>query len=215
MRLPAVLLLVMAAAVPCAAQTKEGLPKFVVDVQGAFAGLPAHEGWVPVVPPNTPLPGHGFGIGGGAHVYLFKFGLATIGAGASVLGARKAEDPLLDAKGVATTPAVTTQVLSLHPQLSINFGHKQGWSYISFGYGVTKVTSTSTAFGTAPAGTAPDMWNPALNFGGGARWFMKPHLAGSFDVRFTKLSSREPTAEWPTFALRQQLVSFLVGISIQ
>ncbi len=44
---------------------------------------------------------------------------------------------------------------------------------------------------------------------------MKPHLAGSFDVRFTKLGSREPTAEWPTFALRQQLVSFLVGISIQ
>ena len=34
------------------------------------------------------------------------------------------------------------------PQLSINFGHKLGWSYLSAGYGATKVTSSIDAVGT-------------------------------------------------------------------
>ena len=86
---------------------------------------------------------------------------------------------------------------------------------LSGGYGMTKITSTSTSLDGAEIATAPQGWNPAINFGGGARWFMKPHLAASFDVRFTKLSSRDVTPESPIFSLRTQLVSFLVGISIQ
>ncbi len=39
----------------------------------------------------------------------------------------------------------------------------------------------------------PESWNSALNFGGGAKWFMKPHLGASFDVRFVKLGSRSAT----------------------
>ena len=216
MRLVAALILAaLMAASPVEAQTKDPLPRFVIDAQGVNGGLPTGDGWVPVVKADTPLPGHGWGISGGAHVHLFKLRLATIGAGASVLTARKAGQPLTTAVGVPTTPAVTTQVTSLHPQVSLNFGHRLGWSYLSAGYGVTKVVSTATAFGGVLKRSAPEPWNPAINFGGGARWFMKPHVGASFDVRFTKLSSRAATAETPIFALRTQLVSFAVGISIQ
>ena len=195
-------------------QAADRLPRFVIDAQGVFGGLPTEAGWVPAVSANTPLPGHGLGLAGGATVHVAKLGFTTLGVGGSVLTARKNGSPLTNSAGKATTPAVSTQMTSLLPQVSLGFGRRLGWSYLSAGYGVSKVLSSSTAFGPTPAKTAPEAWNPALNFGGGARWFMKPHLGASFDVRFIKLSSRESTATEPG-AKRQQTVSFLVGISIQ
>ena len=91
------------------------------------------------------------------------------------------------------TPVVRTGVTNLAPQVSINFGQKFGWSYLSAGLGSTKVTSSADAVGTTPALIVPESWNSALNFGGGAKWFMKPHLGASFDVRFVKLGSRPAT----------------------
>jgi hypothetical protein len=43
---------------------------------------------------------------------------------------------------------------------------------------------------------------------------MKRRLGASFDVRFTKLSSRAATAT-ASFAKRTQVVNLLVGISLQ
>jgi hypothetical protein len=60
----------------------------------------------------------------------------------------------------------------------------------------------------------PGTWNSALNFGGGAKWFMRPHLGASFDVRFVKLGSRAATDTVPA-SKRTQMVTFAVGISIQ
>ncbi len=60
----------------------------------------------------------------------------------------------------------------------------------------------------------PETWNQALNFGGGARWFMKQHLGAGFDVRFVKLGSRAASGEIPA-ARRTQMVTFSAGISIQ
>ena len=96
------------------------------------------------------------------------------------------------------------------PQVSINFGRKLGWSYLSAGLGVSKVTSRADAVGSTPAIEVPDAWNSALNFGGGARWFMKPHLGAGFDVRFVKLGSRSATATLPA-AKRTQVWNISVG----
>jgi hypothetical protein len=198
------------------AQSKDPLPRFAIDAHGLFGGMPSTSGWVPAVPRDTPIPGHGLGVSGGVHVYVFKLGLATFGIGGSVIVARKAGAPFKTTAGVATTPAVTTSVTSMNPQISINFGHRLGWSYLSGGYSSARVTSSSTAFGTTVlAATAPDQWNPGFNYGGGARWFMKRHLAGSFDVRIVQLSSRAATTQNPVFALRSKMVNFLAGISIQ
>ncbi len=222
MRLVMMVLLVLAVAAPVSAQTSPRLPWFSVDLHGSWVGLPTAEGWVPAVPVITPLPGRGWGVSGGATVYPVRFGVATLGLGFSMASGRGSSSALTSttgtgatAKTVATTTAVTTRITSLLPQLSVNFGNKRGWSYLSLGYGRSKVASRSEPFGTALALRMPEAWNPAINFGGGARWFMKPHLGAGFDVRFTKLSSRAATAEQPAFGKRTQMVTLSVGISIQ
>jgi hypothetical protein len=212
-------LLVLAVAAPASAQTAERLPWFAVDLQGAWVGLPTAEGWVPPVTATTPLPGRAWGIAGGATVYPLKTGIITWGVGVSMHTGKSTSDPLMSTE-TATTPSapttttVTTQITSLLPQVSINFGHKLGWSYLSGGVGRSKVVSSSEKFGTIPAQTVPEAWNSAINFGGGARWFMKPHLGAGFDVRFTKLGSRAATDVLPA-AKRTQMVTISVGISIQ
>jgi hypothetical protein len=205
--------------VPAWAQTSERLPWFTVDAQGASVSLPTAEGWVPVVPATTPLPGRAWGIAGGATVYPLKMGGVTLGFGVSMHSGKSTSEPVMSAE-TATTPAapttttVTTAITSVLPQVSLNFGHKLGWSYLSAGYGKSKVASSSEAFGTMPAQSVPEAWNGAINFGGGARWFMKPHLGASFDVRFTKLGSRGATEVLPA-AKRTQMVTISVGISVQ
>jgi opacity protein-like surface antigen len=216
-RLVAAFLAALASATVADAQsTNDNLPRFVIDAQGTYSGLPNTSGWVPAVPVNTPIPGHGFGVGFGAHVYVFKLGVVTFGVGGNAIVARKNGGTYDTTAGEPTTPSVTTQVTSLNPQISMNFGHRLGWSYLSGGYSTAKVKSESTAFKTTvPAAAAPELWNPGFNYGGGARWFMKPHLAGSFDVRFVQLSSREASPEHPVFALRTRMINWMVGISIQ
>ena len=224
MRHSLLVLLALLVAAPAAAQApKEPLPRFVFDLHAGKVGLPTAEGWVPVVSAVTPLPGRAWGLAGGANVYLLKLGVMTFGAGVHVATGR-GNGKLLTvptARGatpatptIPTIPIVTTQVTSLLPQVSMNFGHKLGWSYLSAGYGRTKVSSSKSAVGAIAGEVVPESWNPALNFGGGAKWFMKRHLGASFDVRFTKLSSRGETATLPS-AKRTQMVTLAVGISIQ
>ncbi len=222
MRFVMMVLLALALAAPASAQTSPRLPWFSVDLHGSWVGLPTTEGWVPAVSATTPLPGRGWGVTGGATVYPVKLGVATLGLGVSLATGQGTSHALTSTTGsgatektVPSTTTVTTRITSLLPQLSVNFGHRLGWSYLSLGYGRSTVASSSESFGTALALTMPDAWNPAINFGGGAKWFMKPHLGAGFDVRFTKLSSRAATAAQPVFGKRTQMITLSVGISIQ
>ena len=203
------------------AQTRERLPWFAIDVHAASVGLPTAEGWIPVpVLGDTPLPGRGFGVSGGATVYPFKIGITTVGVGVAMSAGKGTGEALEITTGSGSTAVTTvtpifhTQALNIIPQLSINFGHKLGWSYLSAGIGTTRIGASADATATLPQVTLPDTWNQALNFGGGARWFMKPRLGASFDVRFIKLGSRAAVADIPS-AKRTQMITFSAGISIQ
>jgi hypothetical protein len=221
MRVAWLLCLFLLAAVPARAQTEERLPWFAVDLHGASVGLPTAEGWIPVpVLGDTPLPGRGWGLAGGATVYPFRLGVATFGFGASFSTGKGTGEslPITIGSGSSAvtvmTPIMRTSILNVLPQVSVNFGHKLGWSYLSGGLGPTRVSASMDATSTAAEVVLPATWNQALNFGGGARWFMKPHLAASFDVRFVKLGSRAATDTIPA-AKRTQMVTFSAGISIQ
>jgi hypothetical protein len=174
---------------------------------------------VPVIG-DTPLPGRGFGFSGGATVYPLRLGNITFGAGVAISAANGTGESLTitSGSGASTvsvvTPIMRTSVFNVIPQLSINFGHKLGWSYLSAGLGTTRVTSSMDAVGTTPQVIVPETWNQAINFGGGARWFMKPHLGAGFDVRFVKLGSRGASGLIPS-AKRTQMITFSAGISIQ
>jgi hypothetical protein len=216
-----VALVLLLAAVPAAAQpVKEKLPLVVGDLHAATVGLPQAEGWVPVVSGDTELPGRNWGFGAGANVYPLRLGIMTFGFGASILTGKGSGESLTITSGSGSsattriTPVVRTGVTHLLPQISINFGHKLGWSYLSAGVGRSKVTSRADAVGTTPEQVVPEAWNQAINFGGGAKWFMKPHLGASFDARWVKLSSRSASGTLPS-AKRTQMWNISAGISIQ
>ena len=219
MRAVAVLALLLSA-VPAAAQSPDRLPWFTVDLHAATVGLPQAEGWVPDVPPDTQLPGRSWGVGAGATVYPLRLGFMTFGIGASILTAKGSSESLTITTGSGptaasrVTPVVHTGITNVTPQLSINFGRRLGWSYLSAGLGPTKVTSRSETVDKTPGVTMPEAWNQAINFGGGAKWFMKPRLGASFDVRFVKLGSRSATDTLPS-ARRTQVWNISAGISIQ
>ena len=214
------LCLVLILATPAAAQNSERLPWFVIDAHAATVGLPQAEGWVPDVAADSEFPGRNWGLSVGATVYPLKAGIFTFGVGASLItGKGKGQSlAIISGSGASAmtrvTPVVHTSIASVAPQVSLNFGRKLGWSYVSAGLGRTRVTSFSEAVGATPGIEVPEAWNQALNFGGGARWFMKPHLGAGFDVRFVKLGSRSATAAVPS-AKRTQMWNISAGISIQ
>lgn len=221
MFVPAVAVLLLLVSTPALAQNEERLPWFAVDLHGASVGMPTAEGWIPVpVIGDQPLPGRGFGLAGGATVYPLRLGIVTFGAGVSFAAAKGTGESVTITTGsgesavTIVTPIMRTQVLNLLPQLSINFGRKLGWSYLSAGLGTTRVTSSADAVGTTPQVIVPERWNQAINFGGGARWFMKRRLGAGFDVRFVKLGSRAASGAIPA-ARRTQMITFSAGISIQ
>ncbi len=212
--------LALLAAIPAAAQQQpERIPLFVVDLHAATVGLPQDEGWVPVGSASTVYPGRYWGLAGGATVYPVRFRAVAFGVGASVItGSGTGETFTTTGSGTTATKTLSrvvhTGITSLAPQVSLNFGHKFGWSYLSAGPATSKVRSRSDAIGTVPEIIVPEAWNRAITFGGGARWFMKRHLGAGFDARWVKLMSRSPTAVLPS-AKRTQLWNISAGISIQ
>jgi hypothetical protein len=166
-----------------------------VDARIVSSGLPAEPGWTPAVPAATVLPTRGLGIDLGAHLYLLRFRSAAVGIGASWLTAKGSTSPPTvtpvgsPAPVAAVIPDVSTRVQSFAPQVSLNFGHALGWSYLSAGLGLVQATSeASLASSTTTFAPRDSGWVKAVNFGGGARWYPRDHIGFGFDVRWHKVS---------------------------
>lgn len=156
------------------------------------------------------LPGRGIGLDAGAHVYLLTWKAITFGVGGQVtLGRARATPPTGD--GQAVGAAVTERFTSLAPQLSFNFGTGDGWSYISGGIG-------RSIWSVVPDGADPTAADEerlqTINYGGGARWFARPHLAFTFDVRFYAINPGMSRAGVPG-SPRTTLLIIGAGISVK
>ena len=202
-------LLVMTAGTRAAAQDPGSIGPFVLDVRGSFASLgqnadlAASRGLGP-----SQLAASGLGLDIGGHVYLFRWLGITFGVGASALFASASRSPGQDDPD-PDGPTVKTRFMAISPQLSFNFGDGDGWSYLSGGLG----TSRMSVF--IESGEEPDQRRAGtLNYGGGARWFIKPHLAFSFDLRFFAISPLEQTATEPA-SPRMTVLAINVGVSIK
>jgi hypothetical protein len=211
---------VAAFASPAYAQrVREPIGRFVVDVRGTWAGLPGDPGWTPTVPPDTEVPSRSFGLDVGAHVYVWHFKRAALGLGAAWDIARGQTSPPDIPEGTTTPvvqgPAVTTRATSFAPQVSLNFGHSLGWSYVSAGLGRTRVESSADAVSGSTQYVPVDSgWTKTINFGGGARWFVNDHVGVGFDLRWYKVSIVEPSHTSPG-APRASLLTAAVGISLK
>ena len=204
-----VVLLMLATVTPAAAQDPGSIGPFVLDLRGAFVSLgqngelAAQRGLA-----SSQLPASGLGINVGGHVYLFRWRVITFGVGASALFASASQSPGPDDPD-PDGPTVKTRFTAISPQLSFNFGDGDGWSYISGGLG----TSRMSVF--IDDGNEPDQRSAGtLNYGGGARWFVKQRLAFTFDLRFYAISPLERTDTEPGSPRMSRMV-FSVGVSIQ
>lgn len=178
--------LVLAAPGRATAQAREPVRGVVGDVRLVSATLPSGPGWTPGLPSGALVPGRGFGLEAGGHALIGRGRHRRLGVGVSglVLQGR--------ATGVDPAPTVTTRFVAAAPHGSLNFGHAQGWSYLSLGVGLAKVTSDYVGGAADPAG-----WGTVFHYGGGARWFLNEHLAVSLDVRFWALTPRPESATRP------------------
>lgn len=161
------------------AQPREGLGGWALDVRGTAAGLPSTAGWVPTLATGSIVPGRGYGLDGALDVFLGPGRYRRLSVGARGVAAQGR------ATSVKTQVEVTTRLVAAAPQIAMNFGHRQGWSYLSLGAGSARVTSNAPGTADDPAGRSL-----VIHYGGGARWFVSSHLAVSVDLRFWALTPR-------------------------
>lgn len=156
---------------------------FVFDVHGSTTGFKQTGGLATAAGVDLAnLPGRGLGFDVAAHVYPVSVSRFTLGVGGYIHVSRSHAGPSV-VLGVKTGSDVTAHLTVYSPQVSINFGHASGWSYLSVGAGPTALTY-------AVDGTTVDGSNhlrTAINYGAGARWFKTDHLAFSFDLRFYRI----------------------------
>lgn len=178
---------------------------FAIDARFVLAGYgPTEEQAAALGYAVTDLPGTGMGVDIGGHWYPVHWSKATLGIGGNVMLSAGHSNPTNNL-GQPTGNTADTALRSVASQVSMNFGSRAGWSYLSAGLGYSTFT---TATPTTPA---PD--NPArrmtINFGGGARFFTRDHLAFTFDMRFYRMS---PQAATEVLAAAAGTTRFVFGV---
>jgi hypothetical protein len=187
------------------------IPLVVLDLRGNLPGFPrdrqlaASRGLM-----ETELPGRGLGADLGMHLHVFKWKAMTVGIG-GLLTVARATSARVEDGGQIIRRGVAETFIAATPQLSFNFGDGDGWSYISGGLGLSQWQVIAHGAGT----TAADQERlRVVNYGGGARWFIKSHLAFTFDVRFHDIDPGSPQLGLPG-SPRTRLIVMGAGISVR
>ncbi len=183
------------------AQLAQPIGRYVADARITLARFkedPGIAAAIGVRPVN--LPTRGLGLVVGAHLYPLRGKRVALGLGAEVLAARD-HRTLPTAENAPEGPTVETRLSSFAPQLSLNFGKRDGWSYISGGIG--SATFTAERIDEPLSGGSRAR---TINYGGGARWFTNKHLAVSVDLRFYSVAAQPGTATRPAFPKSKMMV---------
>jgi hypothetical protein len=206
-----VLGLVAATAQLAHAQVQQPISPYVIDLRGFYSGLgqdltTAANLGVPAIN----LPKRGLGGVLGLHVYPLRTKVFALGLGGEFLLARGRAQEKDATTGDPVGLPIEQRVVSLSPQISLNFGHRGGWSYLTAGMGPL---SFETFEGTIAPADAPPKKN-TINMGGGARWFATSHVAFMFDVRYYLTRPEEVIGPFPGRA-RNRLRILSAGIAIR
>jgi hypothetical protein len=187
--LSAIPIVVLVGAVPARAQEPPPrIPLFAVDLHATFPKFPVEQNLADSRDMTlAELPGRGLGLQAAVTFYPVKWRAITFGIGGEVTANRASQTPADTTTGVR---AAQEKFLSAAPQLSFNFGSGKGWSYISGGLGVSQWSIIPDGRDEPFPSDTESL--KTLNYGGGARWFIRPHLAFSFDFRFYSVSPGPP-----------------------
>jgi hypothetical protein len=188
--------------VAASAQVEQPIGRFVADVRLAWARFkedPAMASAIGVEPTN--LPTRGLGLVFGAHFYPLRGSRVALGLGGEFFTAKDTRTMDPAEEGGPEGPTVETTLSSLTPQVSLNFGKRDGWSYISGVIGSSSLTvqRLDDLIGSGSRART-------TNYGGGARWFTRKHLAVSVDLRFYSVSAQPATASRPALPKSKTMV---------
>ena len=156
------------------------------------------------------MPGRGLGLSAGMHFYPARLGRVTLGIGGELLITRAGRTLDPETEGGTPGPTVNGRFSAFSPQVSLNFGSARGWSYLSAGIGWGDLTIEREDMPVADA----DGRLRTLNYGGGARWFAKDHLAFTFDLRFHRYGAQEATTGRPAYPKGRMMI-LSAGISVK
>ena len=206
--------MILCAARPARAQDPPPrIGPFVVDLHATVPSFPQAE---PLAASRelalAELPGHGLGLQLSAHLYFMRWKAVTFGIGAEAAGGRahNTPPPPATADAIPLRP-VDEMFRTLGSQLSFNFGNGNGWSYISGGIGQSTWSVIPEGGSAVPSDVAH---LKTINYGGGARWFDKKHVAFSFDVRFYAINPGPPNMDDPG-GPRTTLLVIGAGVSVK
>jgi hypothetical protein len=211
MRIPALFACVFLLASDARAQPPEPIGPLAVDVRAALPRFNENADVATALGVSSEnLPGRGLGLSGGAHWYPVRMGRVTVGFGAELLVSGASSTLESDEDDEVDGPTVNTRFWAFSPQVSLNFGTGRGWSYVSggIGWGAFRTQREDTPVGEAASRPG------VLNYGGGARWFAKDHLAFVFDLRFYAVSAQEPAPARPAYP-QTTLMVISAGVSFK
>ena len=189
----AVMFLTFGFVAPTTAQPpQEPIGLYVIDLQGSFVPFSRNVELAEnreLNPPDTPGAGAGYQVG--AHVYPFRWHIITFGIGASFHSSLANQRPG-ERSPNPDGPTLRKRFTAVAPQLSFNFGGRDGWSYLSGGI----MPSRLSLF---PLNTeSPEQkTSGTLNYGGGVRWFINDRVAFSIDLRLYAISPIEQVGDTP------------------
>jgi hypothetical protein len=185
--------------------------RYVADARVSFPGFKQDPGTAAAIGVTAlNLPTRALGLVVGAHWYPVRTGIVTLGLGGEITGARRGRTLNTGTEAQPRDVTVNSRFAAVSPQVSFNFGARDGWSYISGGIG----WSTFTAERQDQPLPDPESRTKTINYGGGARWFARKHLALSMDLRFYAVNPQLPTSSRPGFP-RMTLMAFSVGAAIR
>ena len=187
---------------PCNAQGDERIKPLVADARLTLARFKEDGGIadaIGVTPMNLPTRGLGFGVG--AHWYPLRGSKVALGVGGELLRARDSRTLDPETEDGPEGPTVETRLFSIAPQVSLNFGRRDGWSYISGGIGSAILTAERV---DRPVGDGSRV--KTINYGGGARWFTNQHIAVSVDLRFYSVGTQSATLTRPAYPKSKMMV---------
>jgi hypothetical protein len=209
------LLLILGGVLTSAPAAAQGAPAppgpYVLDVRGASSGLPQGAAFLPPLAADTPVPSRGNGFDVGGHVYFGRLGGARLGFGANLVNVRGNAVPSQTTSSTtgSTTPTgpsrMRVDLRMIAPQVSLNFGTADGWSYLSGGVGLTRVSARALDLVDAAREGSTLM---AINAGAGARWFVTRRIAVGFDARLHRLAKADTMSA-------SMLFSISAGISLR
>jgi hypothetical protein len=190
------------------------ISRFVVDARGSLARFKQDSAISQGLGVDaSTLPTRGLGITVGAHLYPLRSRWVTLGVGVEYARAGDGKTTTItDRETGAETegPTITTRFTSFAPQLSLNFGRDEGWSYLSAGIGRARITTENEAQPLTDTAESTQV----INYGGGARWFNSPRVAFTFDIRWYAISPRDPTTTVPAYP-RAKFMVLSAGVAFR